>query len=156
MEQVRRVITGEEGDGRSRIVAIDHVESVAIAGIRLFPLWGVPSLPVPLPTTGLEDPGDAKGAGIVRTAIGVLPAKQLVGGSDSHLNFDEEGFHRTDSVDVAYVISGSVLLRVPGEPDTMLNAGDCIVQNGALHAWLNQGDEDAVILWVWVKGERAA
>lgn len=155
MKQIRRVVTGEDSGGRSHIVSIDNVEATRIAGMRLFPLWGVASLPVTLPATGMEDPGNAQGAGIVRTAIGVLPANALVGATGSHLHFDADGFHQTDSVDIAYVISGSIVMRVPGEPDTVLNAGDCIVQNGAVHAWRNDTDEDAVILWVWVKGQRA-
>ncbi len=157
MRQVRRIITGEDADGKSLIVGEDFVAAVQIAGIALFPLWGVPALPVSLPTTGMGDPGNAKGLGAVRTAIGVLPPNILVrGGDGGHLQFDDEGFHQTESVDVAYVVSGSVRLRVPGAPDTIVNAGDCVVQNGARHAWRNECEQEAVILFVRIDGSRAA
>jgi hypothetical protein len=155
MKPIRRIVTGEDKAGRSFLVAEDRVESVSLAGIRLFPLWGIPALPVALPATGMEQEGNSAGLGIVRTAIGVIPPRTLVGHEEGgHLAFDQEGFHQTESVDIAYVVSGSVLLRVPGEPDLVVEAGDCIVQNGALHAWRNDTDEETVILWVWIKGER--
>jgi mannose-6-phosphate isomerase-like protein (cupin superfamily) len=154
-KSIRRVITGESADGKSFIVRDDTVGSTEVAGIDLFHLWGNAAIPVALPTDGLADPGSARGEGVVRTAVGVLKPRTLVGAGDpGHLHFDSQGFHQTESVDVAFVVSGELTMRVPGEADVRLRAGDCVVQNGARHAWENQTDEPAVILWVWVKGAR--
>lgn len=154
---VRRVITGETPEGKSFLVRDERLGSTAIAGIQLFPIWGVGEIPVSLPTDGVSMPGAAQGRGQVRTAIGVIPPRTLVGGADEgHLEFDEQGFHKTDSVDVAVVMSGEVTMRVPGSPDLRLGPGEVIVQNGALHAWENETDEPAKILWVWIKGDRKA
>lgn len=157
MKQIRRVITGETADGRSRIISTDHIQPMSIAGVDVFPLWGLQSLPAKLPATGLEDPANARGFGLISTTVGVLPPNGLVRGNDNaaDLEFDSDGFHKTDTVDIAYVVSGSVILRVPGEPDTHLSAGDCVVQHGALHAWCNESDDDAVLVWILAKGDRA-
>ncbi len=152
---VRRVVVGENADGRSVIVRDDGVAAKRLAGIDLFPLWGIDAIPVKLPCSGLENAGSWAGEGVVRAAVGTIAAGVLVGKDDSaHLHFDEHGFHRTDSVDVAFIVSGEVTMRVPGEADVILRPGDTVVQNGATHAWENQGDQQAVILWLWVKGQR--
>lgn len=156
-ETISRIVTGEDSAGNSIIVQEDQIASIALAGIDLIPLWGVPELPVTLPATGVENPGNARGQGIVRVAVGIIPPHCLVGAGSSnagHLHFDADGFHRTDSVDVAYVVAGPLVLRVPGAEDRIVEAGGCIVQNGASHAWRNDSDEKAVVLWVWIKGDR--
>lgn len=155
MQKLRRIVTGENAEGQSRIVADEWISPFSRAGIDLFPLWGVAELPVKMPLTGLENAENAQGLGVVRTAVGVLPPNKLVGSDDDgSIVFDSEGFHQTDSVDIAFVVSGTVTLSVPGEPDTDVHAGESIVQNGALHAWRNLTDKDVVILWVWIKGDR--
>jgi mannose-6-phosphate isomerase-like protein (cupin superfamily) len=70
---------------------------------------------------------------------------------------DAEGTHRTDTVDVGVVISGSILLRVPGQPDVRLRQGDTFVQAGAAHSWRNDGEEpcEVVITMIGAHGERA-
>lgn len=153
----RRVVTGETPAGRSFIVSDQRLASNRVSGIDLFPIWGVDRIPVALPTDGMAAPGPARGEGVVRTALGVIPPRTLVGEGKGGggLQFDARGFHQTNSLDVAVVMSGEITLRVPDEKDVRLRPGDCIVQNGALHAWENETDAPATILWVWVKGERA-
>jgi hypothetical protein len=152
---VRRVITGETAARKSVIVADERLGCKQTAGINVYQVWGVGNIPVPFPTEG-GDRSVAVSGGVVRTAVGVIPPGVLVGSDDqAHLHFDAQGFHQTESVDVAFVASGEIVMRVPGEPAVHLKAGDCVVQNGALHSWTNEGAEPVVIFWTWIKAARS-
>ncbi|WP_162251553.1 MULTISPECIES: cupin domain-containing protein [unclassified Nocardioides] len=54
-------------------------------------------------------------------------------------------FHATPTVDLGFVISGSVTLDVEGAAQLELGPGDAFVQSGQSHRWLNRGTEDVVI-----------
>jgi hypothetical protein len=66
----------------------------------------------------------------------------------------ETGMHKTDSVDVAVVISGEVVLDQGAAGEVTLRRGDVLVQNGALHAWRNRSDESCVLVFVVLAAER--
>lgn len=151
---LRRLITGETPVGKSYVVSEERVSPRSISGLDLYSIWGALDLPLSLPGDG----GDTAAGlvhGIVRTAVGVIPPRTLVGAKDpGHLEYDADGFHRTDSVDVAFVVDGEIVMRVPGEPPIVLKRGECVVQVGALHSWENQSDQPATIFWTWLKGSR--
>jgi hypothetical protein len=57
---------------------------------------------------------------------------------------DAPGYlHRTNSVDLLYIISGQIILSVGDDEDSLtdstLTAGDAVVALGNLHAWRNAG-----------------
>ncbi len=52
---------------------------------------------------------------------------------------DQDGMHRTPSVDLICVLSGEIWLELDAE-EVHLREGDCVVQNGTRHAWRNKGD----------------
>lgn len=68
--------------------------------------------------------------------------------------------HRTDSIDLALVISGECDLVYPGEDGQLkeihLKPGDFIVQNGAFHEWRNRSGAYCVIYIVTFGTERKA
>jgi len=47
----------------------------------------------------------------------------------------DSGMHTTDSVDYGVVISGEITLELDDGATVRLKQGDCVVQNGARHAW---------------------
>jgi len=62
------------------------------------------------------------------------------------------GFHRTDSVDYAIVLEGEVwALMEVGE--TLMRAGDVLVQRGTNHAWANRSDRPCRIAFVMIGAE---
>ena len=63
---------------------------------------------------------------------------------------DSEGTHQTDSVDVGVVVSGRVTLRVPGQPDVVLEPGDTFVQAGAPHSWHNESGSPCVVVMTMI------
>ncbi len=63
--------------------------------------------------------------------------------------------HRTDSIDYAVVISGTIDMELDGSSVT-LKAGDVLVQRGTIHNWVNRGTEPCVIAFVLVDAKPVA
>ena len=62
--------------------------------------------------------------------------------------------HKTDSIDYLVVISGSMhMLMEEGEVE--LHAGDCIVQRGTNHAWVNRSGKPCLLAAVLIDGKPA-
>ena len=62
--------------------------------------------------------------------------------------------HKTDSIDYLVVISGSMhMLMEEGEVE--LHAGDCIVQRGTNHAWVNRSGKPCVLAAVLIDAKPA-
>ena len=62
--------------------------------------------------------------------------------------------HKTNSIDYLVVISGSMhMLMEEGEVE--LHAGDCIVQRGTNHAWVNRNGKPCVLAAVLIDGKPA-
>ena len=60
-------------------------------------------------------------------------------------------FHRTPTLDVVLVVSGSVTLLLTDGSETLLEPGDAVVQRATEHAWRTEGDE-ACMLATFVVG----
>jgi hypothetical protein len=62
------------------------------------------------------------------------------------------GFHRTNSIDYAIVLSGEIhALMEDGE--VLLRQGDVLVQRGTNHAWSNRSSAPAVLAFVLIDAE---
>ena len=61
--------------------------------------------------------------------------------------------HRTDSIDYAVVISGSIEMELDDGVVAKLNAGDVLVQRGTIHNWVNKGTEPCVIAFVLISAK---
>jgi mannose-6-phosphate isomerase-like protein (cupin superfamily) len=57
----------------------------------------------------------------------------------------EFGMHRTDTIDLSYIVSGAIDL-VLETGAVSLRAGDSIVQQGTWHAWSNPHEEPCVMI----------
>jgi len=62
---------------------------------------------------------------------------------------DEEGFHRTPTLDYVYVLDGPVEL-VLDDASVVIEPGDCVVQRGTNHAWRNHGARPIRLLAVMI------
>lgn len=138
---VRRVVTGHDGTGRAIVKIDERVKNVVSRrqGIEASVIWSTDTFPVD--NDGDEDTCNrVQGTTIengtvfrvVRYEPGVVPRR-----------------HRTDSVDYAVVISGSIDMELDGETVT-LNAGDVLVQRGTVHNWINRGPDVCMMAFVLV------
>jgi hypothetical protein len=71
-------------------------------------------------------------------------AKAVAGTAERH-----EGMHRTDSTDYAIVIEGEIF-GVLGETQTLMHAGDVLVQRGTDHSWSNRSNAPCLVTFVLV------
>ena len=70
------------------------------------------------------------------------------GGSARHA-----AMHATVTIDYIYVVEGEITLLLD-DGDTVLRAGDVLVQGGASHSWINHTDRPVKILGVLVGAAR--
>jgi hypothetical protein len=146
-----RQVTTTEVDGKAVFASPPAVEPERSHGFHIWRLGGHDSLPAPLPAAGLPPEvgrmfPPASGFRLYRTVIPPDSAARAAGaieGLDELL--EDDGFHRTDSVDVVWVLAGEVGLELDDGAVEWLSAGDLVVQNGTRHAWRNRGDEDATL-----------
>jgi len=90
-----------------------------------------------------EDPGAlARADGTA--AFAAMGAAGAVIGSARH-----PYMHRTDTVDYAVVLQGSIIMLLDNE-DVELSAGDVVIQNGTSHAWANRGQVPCLVAFVLV------
>lgn len=61
--------------------------------------------------------------------------------------------HRTDTVDYAIILEGEIW-AVMDEGETLMRAGDVLIQRGTNHAWANRSQQTARIAFVLMDGKR--
>jgi hypothetical protein len=143
--QIRRVVTGHTADGHAK-VEVDEIATNVIPnrpGASSCVVWSTKGFPVD--NDGYLDPTSAafkttvEGGTvfrIVRYQPGVAPRN-----------------HRTDSIDYAVVISGSIDMELDNGVVVKLKAGDVLVQRGTIHNWINRGTDDCIIAFVLVSAK---
>ena len=150
---VRRVVTGHDSDGRAVIASDELVQPLNFEdrGTALHRVWGADRTPV-FPDDGSlpEQDGMLAPVGGYRfifftLAPGGGPSAEH---RSSSIEIDDDGMHRTDTVDLTVVLSGEVILHLDGGYETVLRAGDTLIQNGTRHRWENRGNESAVMATV--------
>ena len=164
---VRRIVTGHNAAGQSVILADGPAPNVVrmdnVPEFALNELWLTDATPASNEGDGdaadrpVRLPPPARGSVFriadlppdsVRYATGVDTAATTTqfGASDAYAAGKEAGaarhpgFHKTDSVDYAIVLEGEVYaLMDVGE--TLMRAGDVLIQRGTHHAWSNRSDK---------------
>jgi mannose-6-phosphate isomerase-like protein (cupin superfamily) len=142
--KIRRLVTGHDDDGKA-IVKIDEICTNVRSGRERHHscvIWSTGSFPSDnsgnedgsLRPVGSTDPGGTVFR-IVRYEPGVAPRN-----------------HRTDSIDYAVVISGEIDMEMDGTA-VHLKQGDCLVQRGTVHNWINRGTEPCVIAFALIAAE---
>ncbi len=175
--KVRRVVTGHDANGKSVFASDEMVEPIQIAlapGLEFQRLWGGDSVPR-YPDAGTSLPHStyfpplggfrfiafttppetaAAPADVPDVERAIAEAEEKLPGLLGHMEPENPGFHRTDSIDMLYVVSGQIVLSLDDGAEVTLNMGDTVVQNGTRHAWRNPSKEPAVVVGVIVGAER--
>lgn len=138
MNDIRLVQTGLDDQGRSVIASDERVSAISMPTGRLVhPLWARDE-----PLDGKPAPGGVSGpfppVGGARFWIFTVPA-----GEPDPASF---GLHRTETIDLGFVVHGVLTLLVEDGTSTDLKPGDAFIQHGTAHGWFNDGPEDAVAL----------
>jgi mannose-6-phosphate isomerase-like protein (cupin superfamily) len=171
--RIRRVVTAgnrEQPKFVDEELSSRHPPLIGNEIIRLAAFDAPPSLPVAEPPA-LDDTQFFPPTGGVRVAIWTIPApggpqapqatRESWAETDAivpgmlAIEHDDDGLHATSTIDVQYVISGSVEVKLDGGAATTLRAGEMLIIDGQHHAWNNPGSEDCVLLAFFYGGARA-
>ena len=174
---IKCVVTGQDKFGKSVIVRSTPIKPVSLAalpGYEFHRVWGSDSV-VALPSDGTPPsnplyfppkhgfrfgffniPPDT----ITNVEQDATPAafeevQQKLPGMLEVLEPDYPGMHTTDTVDYDVVVFGEVYLELDDGVETLLKAGDCVIQNGTRHAWRNRTSEPCTMLSILVGARRS-
>jgi len=144
---IQRIVTTQRGDGPVEIVA-EGAPPVAfeLNGSTITRLWETRQVPAPLPFT--EDAtltaGRAYAEGFTGTSfyLADIPAGSSI---------EDIPIHRNETVDYIAVLFGKIVLVLPNR-EIPMGPGDCLVQGGNAHTWVNRTDDLARLLVVVVTG----
>ena len=175
-QKIRRVVTGHDGGGKA-VVAINDLAPNATEikgwpGLCVTELWVTNEMPVDnggrtdqgarpmrhdptpkgtifrvveIPPESTQTPIDAKAAFEALSSTNKPTAKD----TSTH-----PSMHKTNSIDYLVVISGEMWM-VMEEGEVLLRAGDCIVQRGTNHAWVNRTGRPCLLAAVLIDAQPA-
>jgi len=167
----RRVVTGHDPQGRSVILLDGASPNSAVlaqaGGLTITELWETTTTPADnsggrdaaLRAPGIEPHGVGSVFRIIeyppdRLRLKTLDAQNFFAGmgvshSAEAAQTRHPGMHKTDTVDYAIVLSGEIYAMMD-EGETLLRAGDVLIQRGTRHAWSNRTDAPCVIAFVLI------
>jgi hypothetical protein len=167
---IRRVVTGHTLDGRSTIVMDGPAPQVRQ---RSDPEGGstVLWLTDRAPASNVGD-ADAAPAGVINPVpppspggtllriVDYVPASRAVDAASDMVGVNHApdrvaqhpGFHQTHTVDYAIVLEGEIWAMLE-ETETLLKAGDVLIQRATYHAWENRSDRLCRMAFVLIDAE---
>ena len=168
--KVRRVLTGHDAEGCSTIIADGFAGNVkeipGIPGLALTDLWETAGAPATneghadaaARPVRLEPPPN----GTIFRVVEFPPDAAWRERSDLKDGFDAIGaghaqdrgsrdamMHKTSTVDYAIVLRGEIH-AVMEKGETLLRAGDVLVQRGTNHSWSVRTDQPALVAFILV------
>jgi hypothetical protein len=173
---VRRLVTGDDASGKSRIVADAPAKSIRTVperpGYRAVNVWRTTESPVAINDEdsvsehqGILPPENGTILRIIDFPPEPKDPKELkrvldatFGGIYKDADHDKTqgkhpGMHRTETVDYAIVLEGEIW-AVMDEGETLMRAGDVLIQRGTNHAWANRSGKTARIAFVLIDGKK--
>jgi hypothetical protein len=171
--RVRRVVTGHDRDGKSMIaadgIAPNMKEMPSFPGLALTDLWETKGAPAS--NEGDKDAAERPirleppaGGSIVRI-VEFPPDSTRPQNSDGREGFKAIGaghaqdkssadpmMHRTGTVDYIIVLRGEIY-AVMEKGETLLKAGDVLIQRGTMHSWSVRGNEPCIVAAILVNAK---
>ena len=149
--EIRRVVTGHDADGKAVIVDDKMMDNVIVmpSGHSGALMWVADpdDAHVNGPVDQHEDRAYRKLPGIAPPAGGhVFRILQLAPGKSAFM-------HRTNTIDYAIVLQGACVMKLDGDEEVAMNAGDVMVQRGTWHGWENRGDEPCRLAFILISSE---
>ena len=167
-QQIRRLVTGHDANGKSCFITDSAAPSVlAIAqmgGLTVTDLWE--TFDAPADNLGRRDNADRpvhlepKPRGTIFRVVEFPPDAEWKNNADGAAAFaaiqashaadhasDDPGMHKTASVDFALVLDGEIWAVMETE-ERLMKAGDALVQRGTNHAWANRTTRSCRVMFV--------
>ena len=174
--RARRVVTGHDNDGKSVIVsdglASNVKEMASMPGLALTDLWETRGAPAS--NAGNDDAADRPvkleppPSGTILRIVEFPPDSAWRTGADAQAAFASIGaghasdqhsadpmMHKTATVDYIIVLKGEIH-AIMDRGETLLKAGDILVQRGTNHSWSVRGSEPCIVAAVLVSASPVA
>ena len=150
MHTIPRVIVTGHKAGKSVIVSDEKANNVSehIPGLIISDIWATDSMPVNLAKqTRFENslfPQTPSHGSYVRY-VQIPPDSSLPEELRVNMNHGEPHpfMHQTQTLDYIIILSGELYLILE-EGETLLRAGDMVIQRGTNHAWSNRSDKPCI------------
>lgn len=143
-QDVRRVITGLDPQGRSCVLFDGPAPAAEGPGIGAINLWRAGSIPVDNSAAGDAGAEPFRFEQLSQPGYALMAVEYPPG-----MGADDPHMHATDTVDHLVVLSGAVTLVLETE-ELCLRAGDVAVLRGIVHGWRNPGDVPCVAVSVYL------
>jgi len=171
--KVRRVVTGHDNSGKSKFLmdgqAANIKEMSSMPGLALTDLWETTTAPAS--NAGGADAAarpvrlEPPSGGTILRIVEFPPDSAWRNKADARAAFDSIGaghakdqhsadpmMHKTATVDYIIVLKGEIwAIMETGE--TLLKAGDILVQRGTNHSWSVRGSEPCIIAAILVSAK---
>ena len=171
--KIRRVLTGHDSDGKSIImtdgIAPNVLEMASMPGLALTDLWETKGAPAS--NDGNADAAERKvhleppKNGTILRIVEFPPDSQWRQSADARKAFNSIGaghasdrhsadpmMHKTSTVDYIVVLKGEIW-AIMDKGETLLKAGDILVQRGTNHSWSVRTSEPCVVAAVLVSAK---
>jgi quercetin dioxygenase-like cupin family protein len=136
-DPVRRVVTGVDERGKSTVVSDGSCQCRAVEGQYVSEDLWLTTLPAPV-----DGEVDVPAVADLDPERGQLVWRRFALGPGETI-----GLHATETVDLMTVDSGKVTL-VLETGNVVLSRGDCVVQRGTRHGWVNEGPDACVLIGI--------
>jgi mannose-6-phosphate isomerase-like protein (cupin superfamily) len=173
---VRRIVTGHDEEGRS-IVQEDGPPARVVtlggeSGATFHEIWNTRATPAAIdralaepPEPGIAllppaggsririldiPPDDGNAAALPREAVRAL-FEAIGAGHTLPEDPPHPLMHRTETIDYGIVLEGEIVL-ILDDSETIVRAGDVVVQRGTSHAWANRSPGNARIAFILIDG----
>ena len=173
---VRRIVTGIDANGRSYIAEDGVSPAMHVIegrpGYRNNNIWRTVGSPAPLaaadsvseqrgvlPPQGgtvirvIDIPPEDKDPEVRKRLTEAVFAAQFADAKHDSSSARHPGMHITDTIDYAILLHGE-LVAIMDEGETVMRAGDILIQRGTNHAWANRSGAVARIAFILVDGRR--
>ncbi len=175
MYQTNRIVTGHDEAGKAIILFADKGQNVteiqSWPGLFVTELWVTGESPIdnsgsddaslrPMrhdPTAHgtifrlVEIPPESKTSFDPKGIFGELGSKNKPSKADSARH---PTMHKTNSIDYLVVLKGTMTMAME-EGEIEISQGDCIVQRGTNHAWINKSDEPCILAAILIDAKPA-
>jgi hypothetical protein len=183
MEQLqktfRRIVTGHDADGKAIILSDAPPARTQLiggpGGPTFFEVWCTHKTPALI----FNQPGEPEENGLVlsppkngtRIRVIAFPPEgeeiRKLSGTDASAKFKSMGdekastsaqgaphplMHRTQTVDYGIVLEGEITM-ILDRGETIIRAGDIVIQNGTNHAWANRSGNTCRMAFILIDGE---
>ena len=163
--KVRRVVTGHDANGKSMFLMDGHApnikEMASMPGLALTDLWETTAAPAS--NGGIKDAAarpvklEPPSGGSILRIVEFPPDKVWRASADAMESFKSIGaghakdasnsdpmMHTTATIDYIIVLKGEIF-AIMEHGETLLKAGDILVQRGTNHSWSVRGDEPCIV-----------